>query len=738
MAKLKKLFSVALILSLTLSLVACSDDNKLKFNIPTDLSVVETSVLAENNNYTLEYDDSANCVLLKDKSNDYVWSNIPYEAYLAGDTKLSLNSDVFIDYYDLTDSSTQSDKSYSCVSDGTYSSEKIKNGIRITYYFSVAEAVIPIEYTLEKNGIRATIVADKISETGKTKLISVSMSPYLCSLKNTSDRNSYLVLPVGSGAIMYTDDEVSSAARSFSGEIYGRDAARFLLDDVQNEETVNCPVFGAKTADNHGLFAIIDKGAESAILNASAGSTKYGYSNVYASFNLRGYDRVEQIIGTWRSDSIALSNGITKGAVYSVCYYPMSDGNCDYSSMAKFYRDYLTENGKITQSKANNNTYLLNILGGVKEKEFILGVPKYTVKTMTSYEQVLSILKEISKDSKTKPNVVMSGFGKDGINYGTVGNGFKFSGKYGSTKTIDLISSYCNSNKISMFANFDLMLFTKSGRGYSASFDTAKSANLQAAAISPLRVNLRDYDKDAEKIHLLKREKLDKSVSDFIKVNKNASYGLGMGKLGDIAYSDYSRTLTNMKGNTEKQIENLIRQVKKTGKNTLLQSANSYAAGMVDTVTDVPIQYGRYTGLDETIPFYQTVFRGSTLLYGLPINYMSDETGSLLRHIEFGVYPSYTVVAEHVTDQNKVNYDYLSSCQWSAVSKQITKNLSLSDEYFKKIGDAKIESHEIISEKLRKTKFDNGLVVYVNYSNKTVNYADIEIPSESFVFSAVK
>lgn len=735
MANLKKLFSVALILSLIFSLAACSKEKTLKFNIPDDLPVEKGSLLAENNNYSLEYDDAANCVLLRDKSDGYVWSNIPYKAYLEGDTKLSINSDVFIEYYDLTDCSTQTEKSYSCVTDGTYSSEKIKNGIRITYYFNAAEATVPIEYTLEKDGIRVTITADSIKETGKTKLISVSMSPYICSVENTDDKNSYLVLPVGSGAIMYPDNEVSSSGRNFSGEVYGRDAARFVLDDVQNEENVNCPVFGAKTADNHALFAIIDKGAESAVLNASAGSTKYGYSNVYASFTLRGYDQVEQIIGTWRSDSLALANSITKGAVYSVCYYPLKSDNCDYSSMAKFYRDYLSNNGEITESKLNNGTYLLDIIGGVKEKKFVLGVPKYSVKALTTYDEALSIIKEISTDTKTSPSVMMSGFGKSGINYGVVGNGFKLSKTYGNKKSISNLSDYCSKKEIPLFANFDLVLFTKTGGGYSARFDTAKTANLQAAAISPLRINLRDYDTDSEKIHLLKREKLNDSVSDFIAANKNVSYGLGLGRLGDIAYSDYSKDKTNMKGNTEKQIESLLRQVMKSGKQTILESANSYAAGLVDAVTDVPVDAGNYAAFDEIIPFYQTVFRGSTSLYGLPMNYISDSDTSLLRHIEFGVYPSYTVIGRYDTNQNKVNDEYLSSCNWSAVSKRITEDLHTADNYFEKIADATITEHKIISEYLRKTEYDNGIIVYVNYSDKQVNYDNLEIPSKSFICS---
>ena len=143
------------------------------------------------------------------------------------------------------------------------------------------------------------------------------------------------MVPTGSGALMYTDDDRSANGRAYSGEVYGTDAARLLLHPVENEEAICLPVFGAKTDAQNALFAVIDQGAGAAWIEALAGNSRYDYANVYARFLYRGYDEMEY---SSRWESKALSAGCKSDAVYSVCYYPLKGEQADYTGMAQFYR----------------------------------------------------------------------------------------------------------------------------------------------------------------------------------------------------------------------------------------------------------------------------------------------------------------------------------------------------------------------------------------------------------------
>lgn len=730
-----KLLICILVFIQCIALTGCASNKVVKYTIPSGLKCESACIAAENENYCLQWDDETCCLLLKNKVTNYIWSSVPYDAYCEGNTSSALNSALGIEYYDLTDSSTQTDKSYTCVSEGNISAELIKNGICVTYYFSVAEVTIPVKYTLKNEGIKISVEARDITESGKTKLTAISFAPYFCSVKNVEDKSAYLLIPAGSGALMYTDDEITKSSRNYSGEVYGNDASRFRLDVVENEEAIFAPVFGAKSADGNALFAVIDDGAEAARIDAASGSARYGYSNVYASFLVRGYDEIEQIIGSWRSDALALSETWSNDAVYSVSYYPLSGENADYSGMAKFYREYLIRNNEISSNADEQKAYCLNIIGGAHTKKFLLGVPYDSVAALTTCEEALSILKEAVDKTEQKPCVIMSGYGESGISIGKIAGGYTINNRLGGNSGISKIENYCSGNGIPVFTNFEILYYTKTGNGFSTMFDSAKTANLQSSGIYPLKVNIRLPDESQKKVHILNRKLLNKATDKLVKFTENKFSGIGLGALGTVAYSDYSDESTYMKAGTEKQVEKLISTVKNSGHSVLLNSANSYAAGIVDCICDVPLDNGNYASFDEAIPFYQCIFSGVTPLYSTAINYSADQRLALLKAVESGVSPQFILTKNNCVDLTDSAETYFYATNYESNIGNIASMVKETSGYFSAIKGLKIKSHFINDNGITKTVFENGLTVFVNYNNEAKIIENQTVEAMSFIYS---
>ena len=57
------------------------------------------------------------------------------------------------------------------------------------FYFEVAEIVVPLEISLIEDGIKASIKVSEIKESGKTRLIDISLLPYLCSATDSNDKS---------------------------------------------------------------------------------------------------------------------------------------------------------------------------------------------------------------------------------------------------------------------------------------------------------------------------------------------------------------------------------------------------------------------------------------------------------------------------------------------------------------------------------------------------------------------
>lgn len=734
MKKIKRISAFFIGILMCISAVGCKSNELKKYVIPDELSAVDDCVLATNENFELKWDNNADCVMLCDKQSNFVWSTIPYKAYEEQNDSIALNSAVGIEYYDLSDSSMQSDKSYNCVMEGNVSSKQIKDGICVTYYFSTAEVTVPVYFKLEDNGIRVTVKAKEIVESGKTKLISVSLAPYLCSTENTQDKSSYLMIPTGSGALMYTDDELNKSSRDYSGEVYGTDASRMRLDVTANEEKINCPVFGAKTADNKAIFAVIESGAESARIDASAGSMRYGYSNAYATFYVRGFDEIEQIIGSWRADAMALAETWSQTAEYSVCYYPLWGDDANYSGMARFYRDYLKEKGLLEKSELEQKNLQLEIVGGALTKKFFFGVPYETVAPLTTFVQAQDIISEIAGETDNSLNVCLSGYGSTGKDIGKIGGGFDFSSELGSDKKHSEIEKYCKTNGINLFTDYELIYFNKSGNGFTELFDTAKTANLQKASISPLRINIRMPDEDASKTSMLKRSLLEDAVSKLIN-NTDGFAGVGLGSLGQTAYSDYSDESTYMKDGIEEQVSTLVSKVKKSGKNVLLRSANAYCAGISDGVCDIALDNGGYTAFDQSVPFYQMVYAGYIPLYTTPLNFVSDTKSALLKAIESGVSPNWCVIKSHNNNINSENGEFYFAMEYDSLKDEILNVSEETKEYYFKISNTSILQHELLLYGVSKTVFENGITVYVNHTENEVTVQGIKIEAKSYIIN---
>lgn len=732
MKKIKRISALLISILMCVSAAGCKSNKPEKYLIPNELSSVDTSVLAENTNYELKWDNGAGCVMLCDKKSDMVWSTTPYKAYEEQVDSVALNSAVGIEYYDLSDSSMQSEKSYDCVAEGKVSSKLIDDGICVTYYFSVAEVTVPVYFELEENGIRVTVKAKEIVESGKTKLISVSLAPYLCSAENKQDKSSYLMIPTGSGALMYTDDEVNKSSRDYSGEVYGIDASRMRLDVTANEEKINCPVFGAKTVDNKAIFAVIESGAESARIDASAGSMRYGYSNAYATFYVRGYDEIEQIIGSWRSDAMALAESWSKTAEYSVCYYPLSGDDANYSGMARFYRDYLKEKGLLEKSKLEQKNLQLEIVGGALTKKFFLGVPYETVAPLTTLAQAQDIIKEIAERNDNNLNVCLSGYGSTGKDIGKIGGGFGFSPELGNSKKHAEIEKYCKTNGINLFTDYELIYFNKSGNGFTELFDTAKTANLQKASLSPLRINIRMPNENANKVSMLKRSLLEDAVSRLID-NSDGFEGVGLGSLAQTAYSDYSDESTYMKDGTEEQVAGLVNQLKKSGKSVLLRAANAYCAGLGDALCDIALDNGGYNAFDQSVPFYQMVYAGNVPMYTTPLNFASDKKLTLLKAIESGVSPNWCVIKSHNSNVNSENGEFYFSMEYDILKDEVLSISKETKEYYSKISNTVISQHELLAHGISKTVFENGVTVYVNHTVNEVTTQGNTIEAMSYI-----
>ncbi len=731
--KLKRCLALLLLAAMLGGLMSACSANKEKsslagFLLPEQLKTIKSGVVAENDRMRLSWDMDTVSLQLEDQRTGEIWSSIPYGYYQSGETgnnyvQNGLRSSLYITYENGEKHMEIENNSFRHAQYVT--AQKIEGGVQLTYYFSNAEVSVPVKYTLEEDGLSATVDVKNITE-GKYKILSVSVLPFFCSAKNAEDN--YLFVPSGSGALMMTDD-VERSTRRYSEQVYGVDAAASPVFRNMAQNTVRLPVFGAKNGSN-AMLAVITAGAEMATVNAVAGDEQYGYSAAYATFALRGL-ATTYIGNSWGgSNTVKQYSADVVNVDPSVRYILLDQKNADYNGMAAAYRSYLKETAGLREEVATPDL-MLTMLGGVPVRKLFMGVPYEAMSVMTSFGDAQNILSDISEKTGASMAVNLKGFGSTGLEAGKLGGGFGADSAFGGKKGLNGLTDWCEENHIDSFYDYDLVFYRDSGNGFSVR-DSATSAAL-------IRATYFDYDivthqQTGDAMYLANRYEMAtsaKKVAELVK--KQGTTGAGIATLSKVAYSDYHSRNYFCKAHMSDDVLRMINTLNAAGLKTFGEQANAYAAVKLDYIYDTPTESSGYFALDMDIPFYQMVFKGTVGLSGGAINLAQDPKTEFLKTIATGCSLGYTLCQSAERDVLIGNHSAVGSSVYSGLAEQIAEYTAQAQPLLEQVRTASIAFYEK-NGNVSKTVFDNGVVLFVNYGNTAEQTEAGTVDALSFKF----
>lgn len=715
-----------------------SDTAVAPYDKTGSVSRLASGIAAENERLRLEWNSEETCILLTDKTTGKVWSTTPLETLSdswEGTVPPLVQSPLTVEYInEETLQTTTVNGATGAVKNGRVSAEKLSDGVRITYYFDSEEIVVPVEYRLRADSLRISMDPTQVEEHAN-KVLRVSLTPFLCSIENNKP-DSYLFVPSGSGALIYPHVK-EGISRTFSGEIYGTDPSRKQNQEFSNVEPVRLPVFGVKDADNT-LLGIVEEGAECVSIEAQAGNARYGFSSVYASAYLHGYEQnTIALSAAWAmQEAMLYSEARTEGEI-AVGLYPLSGEQGGYNGMAARYRTYLQEKEDLP-SESSDSMFYLQLLGGANTRNFFLGIPYNDLLPTTTVKQAKEILEGVVSSTGQKPVVNLVGFGTSGLDTGKIGGGFSLNSKIGSADELADLTQYAKQNDVPLYMDFDLIQFSKSSSGFSSLFDTAKTPTLRTAKQYYISPSLRDVDESMPAYSLLARAKLKEAGNALIEnTQKLQLSGVGLSSLGSIAYSDFSSSDYAVKSNMAADVQAVLTAVKDSGKRVAVSAANAYAAVQADHIFNTPIRTAMYDTLDVQVPFYQMVFKGSVSLGATSVNIARDSREAVLRSLESGIGFGFTLSYQY--DVKLLDTIHAAYFGGTYADNEATIR-DLADEfgaYYRAIDGQKIKSHTVFANDVRKTVFENGVTVYVNYSDQEQTAENITVPAFGYRLSGV-
>ena len=740
---MKKIISILCCISVIFTLSACGNPESglKKFDKTAQSWVPSNPLIAENENYKLEFDQNTGGVFLTELATGETWGTSPTASDEVQVDEYGIpikkhpktQSPVTIRYRDYKNNSIYQSFTFSeVITGGRIRCAKGEDSLLVEYYFDAAEIMIPVEYKLLGDSVQITVDPKRIQENDNT-LFEVTIAPFWCASKNNTP-DSYLFVPSGSGALVNTDER-SRQGESFSAQIYGRDYTKELQTNVSVGEDIKLPVFGARINSNKATVAIITSGAESGLIEATAGSTAIGYSSVYTTFQVRGTtEHSAQVFVGKESESTVFTN-LTVKQPYSVRFYPLTGDDADYNGMAECYRNYLKGKKKLTESK-EEFPLAVSFVGGTMVTKSFLGIPYKSFFATTTLSEAEDIVSDLNKKIGTAFPITLQGFGESGIDIGALAGNFKVNKDTGGNKALKSLKELCKKNGNQLYMDFDLVRFSQSANGFSANSDTVYDATNKKSLQYLYNPSTRNYNKKTKHYLLRHTELSDASEKLISKTEDLALNGISLATLSNMLYSDYKNKKASdyyCAVGTEKLVSDIFAAVKKSGKKVMANNANSYAAVNADIITDTAVTSSGENIFFAEIPFYQMIFKGYVPMYSSSQNLSEDYKELLLKSVEGGCGLNYTLTAKWDNCLIDAAYPVFYNSVYDEVSELIVENYERLEAYYKAINGAHIVSHKILSNNVRETVFDNNVSVYVNLSESTVSSPAGEISPCDFI-----
>lgn len=679
---------------------------------------------AENENYRMIIDDENAVFGLENKETGYIWWSSPLGAMhddsatevLAG----GLRSSVILNY-GVPDKRSR-DTLRSNTDDCDMTVTDIENGIRVDYDFGKAGFEFPVEYTMEEDYLRASLKIGDIQEKNPANIITEITLMETFGAASSAEEG-YFVIPDGSGALIRFNNGRTMETNAYKQPVYGSDITAVPRNRGAFTRQIYLPVYGIVKDDGGALLAVAEKGDSNADISAKiSGQSNTDYNMCSFSFTLRETDTY-YMSGSKSQQFTVFEGGEIKSDDIEVRYYPISKEDAGYADVAARYREYLVEEKGVTpKTKADSAPLYIDLYGGVRKKQSVLGIPLTLKKAVTSYEQGLNILRELESGGAGEMVVSYKNWTNDGIN-NKIDTDAKPSRTLGGRKAFRELTDYMESRDIQFYPVSGNVTF-RSGNGYYAFTDTAVRVSGSYSRIVSYDRAYGIPDGSRKNLSLLSPGSYSGFFGELSAGYEKAGLdGVAAGAVTTSLYGDYSKngasryeamnSLVNGYGELCGSMENGI----------MADGANAYALPYVSHIKNVPVTSSRFDIFDEDIPFYQIVIHGLIPYTTEAVNGSPDPADMLLYAAETGSCLRYDMIYEQpgmLEDTEFDIYYYAGSSGWTA---EAAENQRLLAPVLSGVSDAYITGRKTENGGSRVTvDYSNGCVITVDHSEGWIEY----------------
>ncbi|MBR4016863.1 MAG: hypothetical protein IKK11_03525 [Oscillospiraceae bacterium] len=692
--------------------------------------------VAENDKFILSADFTTAEIQIIEKDSGMVWYSNPQDR---AEDKVAtivsrLSSQIHVNFLNVEEGIfVEFDNFGNSIKKGRMEHELVENGVKFTFGFPVANVYIPVQYTLCEDGFKAEVITSEIKGVGKNPYIveRISLLPFFGA--GGLEDEGYLLIPDGAGSMIDFNNE-RQTKQSYSAPVYGTNITIEKTEEVSVREDIALPVFGAKCND-HAFLGVITNGDANSTISATTSKKDSNYNHIYSSAVLREWDilyKQDDALTTGNSYTIDYTDSLLDGENYTVRYFFMDGEKANYTGMSETYRNYLKSEGKLHESKLSDKKYMVvDLIGAVSIKKYVMGVKRPVVTAMTTYNQVVEIVDELKAAGVENLIVNYIGALDSGLN-NKVYNKVSTESVLGTKKEFKAMVEHLKKEGVLLFLETNPVDIYENGNGLTENGDSVKTFFDQYAFQYKF-----DLDKgtpiEESRWHLIRPNTVVNVVTDFTKSAKTWDINnISLSRLGKILYSNYDEEDYFSRNSALKQWNQALKNVRDDANLLMVHGGNVYTTAYADVITDLADSHSNYDMQNRSVPFYQLVFQGNTVLTSGGINTTVDYEYAFLKAMETGSSLKFNLMYGDVSELVGTDYNTMVSYSYEFWKDVLIEKYLEMQKAAAQFAGQDIVHHEFLEDNVTLTVYETGALV-VNYSNETYTYNGEAIEARNYL-----
>ena len=579
---------------------------------------------------------------------------------------------------------------------------------------------ISVIYKLDGNALTVTVPFKEISYRLKYPITQVSILPYFGAAG--PEEKGYMLIPEGSGSIINFNNG-KTKQNGYYADCYGWDFAT-ERSAVITETRASFPVFGISYPDS-SVLSIINKGAEYAGITAEIAGKLGSYNYIRADYKLLHREEYE-VTARSQSSQYVYETGLPQDEYIEQSFVFIDSDS--YVDMAKAYRSkLLSGEKKLTTTEVPLS---VEIVGAIEKIQQVAGMPKVKPYKLTGYEEAADIINEIDQLGIKNVNYKLSGFVNGGIRQKLMKR-VRFISALGGKSGFKKMLKKTDETSAKLYLDGSVQTAYRSNlfNGFNKYKDAARFVSDELCELFEYSPLWYGKDKAQDSYFLLKSKLREKGSENLIKTaSKLKLDGVSYRDNGNLLSSDFNEKRHSSRATeTQKQLEQFDKAIEKE-LGIMINGGNDYAVKDADFITNMTLHGNQYAIIDAFVPFYQIALHGYVNYAGNPINLSFEKDQLILESAEAGAGLNFSFME---ASPERLQETYYTEYYASNFDTWKERFVDIYKEYNSKMApvmNSPIVGHELVDENVTKTVFENGYVVYVNYS-----YGNYITPSGKFI-----